>query len=214
MIKFKNLPTLCTVAVLFTLIGCEPKSKPVDPVPSDTSTTEVPPETPPVEKPKETISLKRAHKMYEAYQARFNVLTKFRKGKEDARYDWHSIEFYKTYIAYLEQASKKVKLELSGLRQYYVAYPDDAASGDQKGYQTFIFVPTYFDKDKGKHIAFDPLYIGEDGKPLPIHDIIVNGSDESFAKMLSGSAKNALVADEFSSSIGNFGQMCKPNCSE
>jgi hypothetical protein len=166
-----------------------------------------------VKKPKETISLERAHQMYEAYQERFNAVTEFRQGQEDARYGWHSIEFYKNYIAYLEAASKKVNIKISGLRVYYVAYPDDERSGKQADYQTYIFVPTYFDEKTNSHIAFDPLYVDEKGNPLPIHTMITKG-------ILPGSDKVSHVftsamgtqETERESSIANMAQMCKPNC--
>lgn len=166
-----------------------------------------------VEKPKETITLERAQQMYEAYQARFNALTEFRGGNEDARYGWHSIDFYKDYIAYLEQASRKVDMEVSGLRLYYVAYPDDERSGEHRNYQTYMFVPTYFDKKSNKHIAFDPLHIDEQGNPLPIHEVITKGRGNrvgQISKLVSSSIR--MVKAERESSIANMGQMCKPNC--
>ena len=46
-------------------------------------------------KPSGLISLKRAREMYQAYQPRFDAVTKFRDGNEDARYGWHSLDYYK-----------------------------------------------------------------------------------------------------------------------
>ena len=46
------------------------------------------------EKPKETITLEQATAMYSAYQKRYEALNAT-VGKEDARYGWHSFEFYK-----------------------------------------------------------------------------------------------------------------------
>lgn len=169
-----------------------------------------------VERPKETITLERAHDMYMAYQERFDAHTKV-LGKEDATYGWHSLEFYKNYIAYLEQESRKVGIRISGLRMYYVAYPEDEKSGEYKGYQTFIYVPTYFDKEKGRHIAFDPLNIGEDGKPLPIHEIIVNGMEAKGTNKAGIASATMLMSatssDGTLSAIANMGEMCEPNCS-
>ncbi len=167
------------------------------------------------EKPKETITLERAHAMYNAYQKRFDAITDSRGGQEDARFGWHDINFYKNYIAYLEEASKKVNMKVSGLRLYYVAYPDDDQAGKQRDYQTYIFVPTYYDKKTDSHIAFDPLHIDERGNPLPIHDIITTGgrnSNRSVSKLLTGS--NPPPPVERASSIANMAQMCRPNCSE
>jgi hypothetical protein len=166
-------------------------------------------------KPRETISLERAHEMYVAYQERFNALTEFRQGEEDARYGWHSIEFYKNYIAYLEAASKKVKIKVSGLRVYYVAYPDDKRSGKQADYQTYIFVPTYFDEKTNSHIAFDPLHVDAQGNPLPIHTMITQGimpGNNKVSHLLTSSYRTQLTETE--SSIANMAQMCKPNCTE
>jgi hypothetical protein len=159
------------------------------------------------EKPKETITLERAHEMFMAYQERYDAVTKLREGKEDSRYGWHSIDFYKNYIAYLEHESNKVNIKVSGLRLYYVAYPDDEQSGNQGDYQTYIFVPTYFDETTRSHIAFDPLHVDENGKPLPLHDFITKGRFGNTKAML---VKNQA---ETESSIGNMGEMCKPNCS-
>jgi hypothetical protein len=162
-------------------------------------------------KPKETISLERAHEMYQAYQERFNALTEFRNGNEDSRYGWHSIEFYKDYIAYLEHEAKKVKIEVSGIRMYYVAYPKDAAAGQQQDYQTYIFVPTYYDKKTNSHIAFDPLHVDKEGNPLPIHEIITKGVQrKNGVSMVLVSAPPPPVETE--SSIANMAQMCRPNC--
>ena len=156
-----------------------------------------------VQKPAETITLNRAHEMYQAYQARFNAVTEFRQGQEDARYGWHSLEFYKNYIAWLEQESARVKIKISGLRLYYVAYPEDDASGAHKGYQTYIYVPTYLDEKTGEHIAFDPLHVDENGTPLPIHDIITTGEGLDISNSV-----------QLQSAVANMGEMCKPNCSE
>jgi hypothetical protein len=160
-------------------------------------------------KPKETITLERAHEMYKAYQARFDALTQLRQGKEDARYGWHSLDFYKDYIAYLEHEAKKVNIEVSGLRVYFVAYPDDEKSGDHRDYMTYIFVPTYYDTESKSHIAFDPLHIGKDGKPIPIHEIITKGSSlRDGVSMLVSVPPPALTE----SSVANMAQMCRPNC--
>lgn len=165
------------------------------------------------EKPKETISLERAHAMYKAYQERARALAELKGGEEDAMYGWHSLDFYEKYIAYLKHASSKVGIKVSGLRMYYVAYPENDDSNNQSDYQTYIYVPTYYDKNSGKHIAFDPLHIGDDGVPLPIHDIIVNGKGRSMDKTSSEAttmARNAV--EETESSIGNMAEMCEPNC--
>jgi hypothetical protein len=165
------------------------------------------------EPPKELISLERANQMYKAYQERFNAVTEFRQGKEDARYGWHSLDFYKNYIAYLEYEAKKAKIKISGLRLYYVAYPDDDNSKEYRDYQTFIYVPTYYDEKTQKHIAFDPTYLDENGVPVPIHGIITSTDTTAVNKMtLAG-----FVASETTTSSGtaaNMGEMCKPNCSE
>lgn len=165
--------------------------------------------TGPVEKPKGTISLDRAHEMYQAYQARYNAMTEFRKGKEDARYGWHSLEFYKNYIAYLEYESKQKNIEISGLRLYYVAYPDDERSGKQRDYQTYIFVPTYYDKESDSHVAFDPAYVDDNGKPVPVHDIITKGTNKRTGKVSMVLTGGQGYGD---GSIGNMAQMCEPNC--
>lgn len=182
--------TLLSVIVVILLTGgCREKQKP--------------------EKPKETITLERAHEMFMAYQPRYDAVTRFREGNEDSYYGWHSIDFFKNYIAYLEYESKKVNIEVSGIRLYYVAYPNNESSGDQRDYQTYIFVPTYFDKKSNAHIAFDPLHVDENGKPLPIHDFITKGGF--------GNTKAMLISFQSGgtqSSIANMGEMCKPNCAQ
>lgn len=194
--KKKRITKLFVLLAVLVVTGCDPAVREV-------------------EKPKETITLERAHQMYAAYQERFNALTEFRQGREDSRYGWHSIDFYKDYIAYLEQASKKVNMEVSGLRLYYVAYPDDERAGDHRDYQTYIFVPTYLDKKTNKHIAFDPLHVDEQGNPLPIHDVITKGRGNRVGQVSKLFANNIrAIKAEQPSSIANMGQMCKPNCSE
>lgn len=152
--------------------------------------------------PKEIISLERAHEMYMAYQDRFKAITEFRDGEEDARYGWHSMEFYKNYIGWLEQECERVNIKISGLRLYYVAYPEDESSGEHKGYQTYIYVPTYFDERTKTHIAFDPFHLDEKGNPIPIHDIITTGDGLDISN------------SEQKSATANMGEMCKPNCGE
>ncbi len=167
---------------------------------------------PDVSKPEETISLDRALEMYASYQPRYDALTKFRDGKEDARYGWHSLDFYKKYIDYLEYESAKVGIKVSGIRLYYAAYPEDNESGDQAGYQTYLYVPTYYDEESGKHIAFDPLHIDDSGKPKRIHDIITKE-----ARVGNPNQSSSLVYvknQDVESSIANMAQMCQPNCSE
>ncbi|ELR73786.1 hypothetical protein C900_01396 [Fulvivirga imtechensis AK7] len=164
-------------------------------------------------RPEETITLERAHEMYKAYRERAEALANLKDGEEDASYGWHSIGFYKNYIAYLEREARKVRIPISGLRMYYVAYPE-GEDGKYSGYQTYMYVPTYYDKEAKRHIAFDPLHIGDDGKPLPIHEIIVGGMD---AKRINGKevkqgAMLMRVAEATISSIANMGEMCEPNC--
>lgn len=180
---------------ILLFFGCQPSSK----------ETVVPQEP-----PRETITLERANEMYVAYNDRFAALTEFRGGQEDARFGWHSIDFYKQYIAYLEAESAKVKMKVSGLRLYYVAYPEEDNS-EQRGYQTYIFVPTYFDEQAKKHYAFDPLFMDENGKPLPIHEAITEGRIPPY----SGSGKIGMLVSSLAaapSSAANMGEMCKPNC--
>ena len=192
-------PTLKTLKRLFLLLtslfilGCTEKQD--DPV--DTS------------KPKETITLERAHEMYKSYQKRYNALTEFRGGEEDSRYGWHSLDFYENYIAYLKHESAKVGIEVSGIRMYYAAYPEGPESGKQQGYQTYLYVPTYYDKKTNKHIAFDPLHV-EDGKPLPLHYVITKGVT---AKKQT-SSMFLLQGGGTISSIANMGEMCPLNCPE
>lgn len=202
---------LSALLIILLIGACEnkPKEKP----------DEEPEEKPrgKVEKPKETITLERANEMYKAYQERFDVVTEFRGGKEDAKYGWHSLEFYENYIAYLKQASRKAGIKLSGIRMYYVAYPEDDQAGKYSGYQTYIYVPTYYNEKYGEHLAFDPLHIGDDGVPLPIHDIIVNGKTRT-ANSKSANAEDSnedsmsRVAGGTESSLANMGEMCEPNC--
>lgn len=162
-------------------------------------------------KPKETISLERAQALYKAYQPRFDSLTKIR-GQEDARYGWHSLDFYKNYIAYLEHESKKVGMEISGLRLYYVAYPENDTISDQAGYQTFMFIPTYYDKESGKHIAFDPLHMEGQGKPIPIHKILVSGAPVGKRTVSLVNYTPVSFTEETASSFADLAQMCKPYC--
>lgn len=161
------------------------------------------------EKPKETITLEQATAMYSAYQKRYEALNGT-VGKEDARYGWHSIEFYKDYIGFLEQEAKKVNMKISGLRMYYVAYPADSLKyGEHADYQTFIYVPTYYDEKKQAHVAFDPLHV-ENGVPKPIHEIITTGKGR--ASTGTSIYKLTSTATETTSSVANMGEMCKPNC--
>lgn len=187
--KSLNYYLVFFVLIVVTIAACEKAEEP-----RDVS------ERKKVSPPKEIITLNRAHEMYLAYQDRFKALTEFRNGEEDASYGWHSIEFYKNYIAWLEQECERLKIKISGLRLYYVAYPDDESAGEHKGYQTYIYVPTYFDEKSKTHIAFDPFHLDERGNPIPIHDIITTGNGLD----ISNNAQKSAVA--------NMGEMCKPNC--
>ena len=157
--------------------------------------------------PKELITLSRAGDLYQAYDSRAKALTKL-KGSEDSRYGWHSIEFYKDYIAYLEKEAGSHGEEISGLRMYYVAYPDNDPKNEQAGYQTYMYVPTYYDEKQDKHIAFDPKFMNEDGTPVPIERLLSGKGGAAKSLM------NAEQTDDISStsSIANFAEMCKPHC--
>jgi hypothetical protein len=154
----------------------------------------------------ERISLETAHKMFSAYQDRFNALTKLRGGRPDARYGWHSIEFYKQYLSYLKQESEKVNMQLSGLRIYYTAYPEGTGH-DQDGYQNYMFVPTYYDKAAKDHITFDPLHMDATARPKPIHNLILNAGGNF---NLSARTEDNPIP----TSAANMAQMCEPNCPE
>ena len=156
-----------------------------------------------VEKPDQMISLHEAHKLYQAYQK--NFMSKSNNDKL-ANYGWHSLEFYKNYIAYLEQEAAKTNTKITGLRLYYAAYPEDPATyGEKAGYQTYMFVPTYFDASKNVHRPFDPALINDKGQPVAIENILKSGPDVF---------KNAPWFQETSQNSGfaNMGEMCKPNC--
>lgn len=166
-------------------------------------------------KPDETISLERAQSMYRAYQPRFEALTELREGKEEARYGWQSLAFFKSYIAYLEYESQKINVQISGLRLYYAAYPDeDSLSHKQAGYQTYMFIPTYYDEATDTHIAFDPLHTDEAGNPIRIHDILVSGKSLPQRRQVGmvQFKKTALLQEETESSFANMAQMCPHNC--
>lgn len=162
-----------------------------------------------VNQPRAIISKERAHDMYKAYTPLYDSITEIREGVPDARYGWNSLDFYKNYIAYIEQEAEKKGIKVSGLRLYFSSYPDDDKSGKQKGYQTYFFVPTYFDSAANKHIAFDTYYTNEKGLLLPIHDYIVNGPEGGENGMEKRSASN-----EEESLIANMGEMCPINCPE
>lgn len=203
--KFNNILSTSAIVVVIlvaVMVGCK---KP------DDGTGGPPVSTDP---PRQLISLERANQMYNAYQKRFNAVTEFRQGKEDARYGWHSIEFYKNYIAYLEEISKKTKVKVSGLRLYYVAYPDDDSAKEYRDYQTYIFVPTYYDEATKKHIAFDPTYLDDNGMPKQIHQLITSTDSTQREKM--SAAAFIMVGGDASPAGGaaNMGEMCRPNCPE
>ena len=63
--------------------------------------------------------------------------------------------------------------------------------------------PPIFEK-LGKHIAFDPLLLDEDGKPLDVHGMITGEY-----KYSDGSR---VMDAETPSSIANLSEMCLPNC--
>ncbi|WP_222933157.1 hypothetical protein, partial [Fulvivirga aurantia] len=177
----------------------------------DPTENPIPPEeTMDAEPPRELISLERAQAMYKAYEERARALSELKDGESDSRYAWHSLKFYKQYFAYLEREARKVGIKVSGIRTYYVAYPDDDNSGKYADYQTFFYVPTYFNKDKNAHIAFDPLHLDENGKPLPIHEIITGDKKPNPQSM----ATDASSPNETSSSVANMAEMCEPNCSD
>ncbi|MEM7108065.1 MAG: hypothetical protein AAF519_07550 [Bacteroidota bacterium] len=161
------------------------------------------------DKPEQTITLERAHKMLESYKERYAALTTFRDGKEDSRYGWHSLDFYENYLAYLKHESAKVGIKVSGIRLYYAAYPDDNVSGEQSGYQTYLYVPTYYNEELKKHIAFDPLHMYESGDPIPLHQIITEGIP---IKKMQSTTMVMFQNEETLSSIANMGEMCPLNC--
>ncbi|MBQ0736259.1 hypothetical protein [Aquimarina celericrescens] len=156
-----------------------------------------------VKKPDQMISLQEAHKLYEAYQK--NFISKSNNTKQ-AKYGWHSLDFYKKYIAYLEQEAAKNNIEVTGLRLYFAAYPEDPDTyGDKAGYQTYMFVPTYFDASKNIHRPFDPALINDKNQPVAVEKILKSGPDVF---------KNAswLQKTNQSTGVANMGQMCQPNC--
>ena len=193
--KIKDFKYLVIIVVIFVL-GCEENEE----TPAESNDIEA---STFVTKPVNTITIGRAKDLYNAYQQRAAALATL-KGEGDATYGWHSIEFYKDYIAYLEVEAEKIGYKISGIRMYYVAYPKDDAGNLAQGYQTYMYVPTYFNEKLGKHIAFDPLLLDEDGKPLDVHGMITGEY-----KYSDGSK---IMDAETSSSIANLAEMCKPNC--
>lgn len=201
---------LCFFAIW--LSACEVKKSAEEPgdVSEDSARQDDPPKA--VKPPEEIISLERAQKMYASYNERFEALTEFRDGEEDARYGWHSLDFYKNYVAYVEQEAAKVGIKVSGLRLYYAAYPEDNESGEQAGYQTYLFLPTYYDAKNGGHIAFDPFQLDDDGKPKRIHELLTQGRVQGVDNK--SSVLSTLRTMDEQSIVANMGQMCQPNCSE
>lgn len=156
-------------------------------------------------KPYQLISLAQAHELYTAYQD--NFMSKSIHDKM-AYYGWHSIAFYKNYIAYIEQESTKKGIAVTGLRLYFVSYPEDPKQyGQRAGYQTYMFAPTFFDTKTNTHRPFDPQIVDTKGQPIPIEKILQHGPEHAKSEEWYQTINEA-------NAIANMSQMCPLNCSD
>jgi len=104
----------------------------------------------PIEKPDFIISLEQAKKYYHLYDDRAKLIEDTVKtdgqGKPfvATRSFFLSNEYLDTYMKYVKQRTKELKIAPSGFRLYYGIYPDDYPRGDKlyAKRQNFFIAPT------------------------------------------------------------------------
>ena len=122
-------------------------------------------------RPDQAITYKEMASMFNAYDTgQKGVLNKYRKkltqGKDtvESISHFYDLQDLKQYIAYLEKISKKKNIELTGLRIFSAAYPNNHHQEELRGRHTLVFMPTAkIDNNRG--VAFEPLY-SEDNNPI------------------------------------------------
>ena len=138
---------------------------------------------------------------YETHQQKVlepYVNKKFGYNEGDTQSNWFSIEELKQYIAYVERLSKEKEIELTGIRIFSAAYPNNDQGDDYKGRQSLIFTPTA--KIKGKiDVSFEPLKSTK-GNPLPMLEYLEKFKKESRINRASF-LSNVYTQQEFSSAL-------------
>lgn len=144
-------------------------------------------------KPNGIISIKEAQEYHKKYK---KDNKKRMENNQQTIFGWHSLEDYKTYINYIEEEAKKRNVKVSGIRLYFGHQAP--INGSKKGQLTYFFAPTYLNETTGKHEAFGTFTMGENGKPVEVHNAIVKGK--------------SLTEESGDSLLWNHSIVCPPIC--
>lgn len=139
----KFVSKMTPIALLIAIISCNNvKNNDADLPPNDDKV------------PTNIISVEQAVKMHDEYVKRIMPLIendKLQKQNETyvaTQYVYMNLDSLKQYIAFLDKVQEKNNKKISGLRVYFAAYPDAAATTqagletDYPGRETFFMAPT------------------------------------------------------------------------
>lgn len=142
-----------------------------------------------------------------------NVGTKKESYASDSRSVWFSLAKLESFIADMKAKSPLT----TGIRFYFIQYPNDVAqwnkynylkkhiSPSYKNHHTLMLVPTYFDGTYD--MDFDPRRIGGDGKPMHMVDVmnsLRNVREENAAQAGSGINKAYILMPYGTSSSSEY----------
>lgn len=158
-------------------------------------------------RPSNTITYKEMASMFHQYDVgQKPVLDKYRKELTGDANEIESIShFYdinqlKQYIAYVERLSKEKDIELTGVRIFTAAYPEDYPEEILRGRQTLIFMPTADTKEK-KNVAYEPLYSNK-GEAIPFTKFLDQFSSKETKQVVRASFLPFIGAQEDLKSSG------------
>ena len=89
--------------------------------------------------PKGLITPERAKILNDAYTARCELVSRDITKRPDNRSTWYSLDEIENFLTSAKAQAKELGYEMSGIRIYCGAYPDD---GGEVGYSTTFIVPT------------------------------------------------------------------------
>ncbi|WP_435261535.1 hypothetical protein [Tenacibaculum sp. nBUS_03] len=90
-------------------------------------------------------------------------------GYEDSRINTFDFIQFKKYLGHIENLSRKVKIEITGISFIATAKPNHKE--EEKGYGSLIYMPST--TVKGKQILFDPVQSAKQGKLITFKEMLV-----------------------------------------
>ncbi|CAM1356031.1 hypothetical protein [Tenacibaculum halocynthiae] len=90
-------------------------------------------------------------------------------GYEDSRINTFDFIQFKKYLGHIENLSRKVKIEITGISFIATAKPNH--KGKEKGYGSLIYMPST--TIRGKQVLFDPVQSAKRGELVTFKEMLV-----------------------------------------